>query len=373
MDRLARFLLPVLLLGTLAVPAQAADRSIQLVGPVGVVKPGSTFSVFVNMTVVSQAINATQVTVRFPADRLQITSISREQSAMELWPEAPTWDNAAGTAHAEGGLPHGLYAIDARFVTLVFTALEPGPATVVLDTVDSAAFLNDGLGTRVSFPPVSVTVDIASEFTATVLSAPSTRPQPGKWTTERTVVLDWEVVASGQYSYAFSADGRTPDDIPEEKRGPLTFPNLEDGRYAFTIKYRPPSSPWSPITELAFLIDATPPEPFVLTHPDPKTVSDQEVLAWSAVDRTSGIDHATLAVNGRLIGSVESPLRLQPAWRGRTLTVTVFDQSGNSRSASWYDPSAPRASMPWDRWGLLGGALVAVAASTFLLLHRKRR
>ncbi len=375
MDRLIRGGLIILSLGLMTLGpgrALASARQIELVGPVGLIHPGDQLRVDLNLTNLSQAINAVDLTIRYPADRLQVSAISREQSALTLWPEAPRWDNAAGTAHLVGGLPNGLYAKGARMATLLLTVLQPGPATVTLDAVNSTVLLNDGLGTKVLLPPASFTTDVASEFVSGLSLTSSSHPDPTHWSTNSTVDISWTPVAGTLYSYQFSTDiSAGPDTIPDDAQGALTYANLPDGRYSFTMAARPADGSWSPVTQRLFFIDATPPEPFVITQLDPSTVGGQSLIAWTVIDRMSGVVGATLHVRGRNYGAVISPLKLSPDWRGKNLTITVADQAGNTQTATWTYPAVK--SNTWSGW-FTGGVLVGLAAvGTTMFIRRHRR
>lgn len=373
MERLIKLILVMTVVAGLsqAHVATATERTINFVGPVGMIKPGQTLTVNVNLTNLTAAINAVDLAITFPADRLQIQSVSREQSALTLWPENPSWDNNGGTLHVVGGLPNGLYAKDARIVTLIMTAQQGGSAVVALDAVSSAAFLNDGRGTRVSLPPTKLTVDITSEFVASIAISSTSHPNEQQWSNNSTVVLDWPVEPQTLYSYNFGRDPQAgPDDVPENTLGPLTYASLADGRYSFTLKSRPESGQWSLINQRWFLIDTTPPETFTIEQLDPPAVDHQQVIAWSAIDLTSGVSHATLTVNGRDEGLVTSPLRLKSGWRGSTLTITVFDQAGNQRTTDWvFQGRQPRSFIPW----LVSGGLLVILAGVVVWLVKRRR
>lgn len=373
MDRLKKIIwlaAAVVYLAT-ASSASAVERTISLVGPIGMIKPGQTLMIDVDLTNLTEAINALDLTITFPPDRLQVQSVSREQSALTLWPEIPSWDNERGTIHVVGGLPNGLFAQNARIVTLVMTASQGGSAAVALDDATSAAFLNDGRGTRVALPPTESAVDVLSEFVPSIAITSTSHPVEQQWSSNSTVVLDWLAEPKTVYSYNFGNDPlAVPDDIPDEARGPLTYAGLADGRYSFTIKSRPEGGSWSPVNQRWFLVDSTPPETFTIEHPDPSTVDNQQLVAWSTVDLTSGISHATVVVDGRDEGAVTSPLRLKSDWLGRMVTIAVFDQAGNQRTVDWIYPGLPsRSSIPW----IAGGGLLVVLAGLAAWLKNRRR
>lgn len=374
MDRLRRIVIISFFFGAwlwFAAPSQAAERNISFSQPVGLVRVGDYVSVDILLTNLDQAMNAVDLLIRFPADRLEVVAVSRTQSALTLWPEPPKIDAVNGTVQVVGGVPNGLYAKDARVVTLIMTALTTGAAQLEVDTSVSVLLLNDGVGTRVTPPPSTTTLDVVSDFTPVITVISRSHPLLNTWYQDNVVLLTWERQPETQYSYAFSLDGQpVADDIPDEGSEQLTFPDLTDGRYSFTIKSRSFGGAWSAITQRWFLIDRTPPEAFTLEQLPPSTVDGRTVLAWSAVDAASDVI-SSLRVGNIDQGNVDSPLTILTAWSGKTITMTLTDLAGNTRTSSWTPPNTGSANrQSWVIYVLLG--LMAGAAATFVVRRRRR-
>lgn len=71
---------------------------------------GNAFSASVYVSSADKALNAVSVLVSFPQDKLEVTSLSKSGSIMNLWVQEPSFSNAAGTITAEGiVLKSGLY------------------------------------------------------------------------------------------------------------------------------------------------------------------------------------------------------------------------------------------------------------------------
>lgn len=369
MDRITRWtiILTILAGALFAQRALAADRAVTLVAPVGTVRVGDLVSVDVVVTNLSQAMNAVDVHLTYPTDRLSLVSISRSKSALTLWPQTPSWDTQRGTVTLIGGLPNGLYASDARVVTLTLTALQTGPAQISLDTTASALLLNDGQGTRVLLPESTLTLNVVSDLTPAIAVTSPSHPIVGQWYTNPNVIIQWPIESQTQYSYAWSGDGQlAPDTIPEKTDGTATFSNLDDGRYSFTIQSRPEGGSWSTVTQRWFLIDQTAPDPVTLTQLPPTTVGGNDVLTWTASDATSEVT-STLRIGRHDVGVVTSPLTLDHSWRGKTLQITVTDQAGNTQTGSWQYPGR---SYDWRYWG---GAIVGLVVLIVLALFVRRR
>ncbi len=369
MDRLkfSALIFGVLTAVAFARPTNAADHAISFFTPASTIRPGDTVMIDVLLTSTGQAANAVELTLHYPAGVFRVDEISRQQSALQLWPTAPTWDAHQGTIHVIGGTPNGMFASNARLFTIVGTALQTGTIEIALDSTGSGMYLNDGLGTKTLFAPVNTTFDVSSEFVPQITISSPTHPNPQQWYAKNSLQIAWAEDALTQYSYSFSADGLTPPtDNPSLTRSPLTLDHLADGRYAFLIKSRPNGGSWGGITQRWFLIDSTPPEAFRILHPDPSTVGNANIISWSPVDRMSGIDHSVLAVDGKTVGAVTSPLHLQTAWAGKVLAITVYDQAGNSQKADWLVPGK-KLSLDW----LIVGVMLLLGC--WLGWHYRRR
>lgn len=343
MDRLTSNLVALttaIFLFMLAPTVQAADLSVRFVMPVAQIRAGDLVSVDVLLTNLGSEINAVDLTLRY-SEALTVTDISRAQSALTLWPEPPSTDLAGRTVHLVGGVPNGLYAKDARVATILFTATAPGNATITLTKDLSGGYLNDGLGTRVALPPVAANITVVSDFSPSIVVTSPTHPDLNSWSRTRTVQVNWTPAADTEYSYAFSRDGQTaPDTVPETTIGSVSYDNLADGRYAFLISASTSPGEWSPVSQRWFFIDGTPPEPFTLTQIDPDSIGGARALSWSAVDAASEVI-ATARIGDLDVGAVQNPLTIRPEWANRKIVITLTDQAGNYRSATWMPPAAP--------------------------------
>lgn len=94
------------------------------------------------------AINTVGATIKFPQDALEIISISKEDSFLDLWTEDTTIKEDTGEVHFSGGTltPGGLSGIG-TIVTLTVKAKKSGSAQ--LSFKDAQIFAADGRGTEV--------------------------------------------------------------------------------------------------------------------------------------------------------------------------------------------------------------------------------
>ena len=114
----------------------------------GTYTQGQTFSVRVMVSSQAQAVNAVSATLSFPADKLQVTSISKIGSILNLWVEEPSYSNSAGTVSLEGVVPNpGFIGTNGPVVTINFKILAPGGASLKFNS--GSLLANDGYGTNI--------------------------------------------------------------------------------------------------------------------------------------------------------------------------------------------------------------------------------
>ncbi len=158
---------------------------------------GQAFSVRVNVSSQTQAVNAVSGTVSFPSDLLQVVSISKTDSIMSLWVQDPSFSNAAGTVDFAGVvLNPGFIGSSGKALTINFKAVNSGQAKVKL--VEGSLLANDGQGTNILSSLGSADFDIGAgaaavepppkpvEATSDLVITSDTHPDPHKWYTADT-------------------------------------------------------------------------------------------------------------------------------------------------------------------------------------------
>ena len=95
-------------------------------------------------------INAVGGTVTFDPDMLNVTSLSRVTSSIDLWSEEPSYSNTEGTLHFSGGLvgEKASLPIHGTILTINFTVLKPGKTVITMKNGELLA--HDGEGTNVA-------------------------------------------------------------------------------------------------------------------------------------------------------------------------------------------------------------------------------
>jgi|GEM_PF-2364351 len=109
---------------------------------------GATFFVDVLINAQGIAINAAQTKIFFPAEKLEIVKISKQNSIFSLWPEEPVFSNSKGTISLLGGVPSpGFIGEGGKVISILFKTKSPGEAKVYFENEKILA--NDPYGTDI--------------------------------------------------------------------------------------------------------------------------------------------------------------------------------------------------------------------------------
>ena len=88
---------------------------------------GGVFSVSVYVSSADQAMNAASGAVSFPADKLEVISLSKTGSIFTLWVQEPLFSNSSGAVNFEGiALNPGFTGIGGKLITMNFKAKAAG-------------------------------------------------------------------------------------------------------------------------------------------------------------------------------------------------------------------------------------------------------
>lgn len=213
---LKTFSIPLLL--ALSLLPQVSHADTLFISPSsGSFKVGQTFSVRISVSSTVQAVNAVSATLSFPNDKLQVTSISKIGSILNLWVEEPSFSNSQGTVSLEGVVPNpGFRGSSGPVVTVNFRVIETGTAEMHFSS--GSLLANDGYGTNI--------LRNKGTATFTLLSAPVVEPSAPVQETvdqpEPTVDLN-----------VSPPPAKTP--TPEKKTVAFEVPSFED-IYSFIVK-----------------------------------------------------------------------------------------------------------------------------------------
>lgn len=142
------------LLGTL-MPVFAHAAMIYIDPETGTYGPGDTFFASVRLDNDSECINAAEVEVVYPTDRLRAVDFSRGGSIFSLWVQEPKIDLQKGTITFAGGIPGGYCgriqgdpALSNVLGKVVFSVIQTEAKTADITIAPSTqVYLNDGFGT----------------------------------------------------------------------------------------------------------------------------------------------------------------------------------------------------------------------------------
>lgn len=328
-----------------AKPAQAANFSISPAS--GTYTVGSTFDVSVLVDTNNQEINAVQMQLAFPADKLQLVSPSAGSSIIEIYTTPPRFDNSRGTVSIVGGIPNGVNVKSGLISKLTFRVKGVGPATLRF-TGESQILLNDGRGTNVMDNALGATykLELPPQQGPIVLS--DTHPDQEIWYSNNNVNLKWDVglEPASNYSYTISDNPTdTPDDTPETSGTSVNYKQVSDGINYFHIKaFR--DGRWGGISHYSLKIDTTAPADFPISViPSARTKITNPIFDFKTTDSLSGVDRyeikiVPLKIDGRpgavpteqLFVQTDSPYRSPDLLYGSyDAIVRVYDKAGNIR------------------------------------------
>lgn len=307
---------------------------------------GNIVTVKIFVSTQGKSINNSEATVLFPADLLEVVSISKSSSIFSMWVEDPKFSNITGRVSFNGGLPNpGYIGESGEIVSIAFRAKKSGTASVVFS--DSAVRENNGLGTDIltSKQQASIQIDAAlNEIPAVNTSSnslplkpqvvSSTHPQQDAWYTSTSATFSWTMpndITSIQTLLGQSANS-TPTVMYDSSVSQRTVNNLSDGVLYFHLRYMN-SMGWGPSAHYKIQIDSTPPEKFTASV---ETKNVYNIVTLNAQDKVSGIDSYLIKIDGSSDIRVKKDTLVNnqftlpvQAQERHTLSVTAFDKAGN--------------------------------------------
>ena len=135
----------IIFLVALFVPGSLFADTLLISPSSGTYAQGQTFSARIMVTSQIQAVNAISATLSYPTDKLQVVSISKNSSILNLWVKEPSYSNSAGTLSLEGiVLNPGFLGTNGPVLTVTFKVLGTGSATLKFSA--GSLLANDGYG-----------------------------------------------------------------------------------------------------------------------------------------------------------------------------------------------------------------------------------
>ena len=338
-----RFIFPVLALAAaaalifnLASPILAGDARLYLAPSSGTFYVGTSFSVAVRVNSGSHQTNAYKAIVKFPTNLLTATSASVGGSICSLQiTGSPSYSNSTGTANFECGHP-GYFSGTAGLIgTITFSVRGTGTANLSFTTAQIKAA--DGSGTEVLGSTGGAAYNLQPAPVSSPVVSSTTHSNQNTWYPNRSVNLNW-TAPSGSNGFSYTFDGRRttiPDDVSEGTATSGSFTAQSDGIYYFHIKARGAGG-WGSTAHFRIQADTAPPDPFeIFSDPPADNVTFAPLIWAAATDRTSGIDHYEISLDGGDFATVTLPHQFISIPEGNhSITIKAVDRAGNYRDSS---------------------------------------
>lgn len=138
---------------------------------------GQSFMVNVDVSSADQAMNAAQGVIEFPADKLEVISLSTANSVVTLWVQQPSFSNRDGVIDFQGvAVNPGFQGSAGEILTIKFRAKAKGSAAVTF--ASGSVLANDGKGTNIltALKPAVFTVTSAPPPSSAAGAPPAPAP-----------------------------------------------------------------------------------------------------------------------------------------------------------------------------------------------------
>lgn len=315
-----------------------------------------TFSIAIYVSSDNQSINAIESEINFPADKLEVESLSKNNSILNFWVEQPFFSNNEGKIKFSGvALNPGFIGNAGKVLTLNFKVKSSGIANLKFNS--AAVLANDGLGTNVlnntSGAQFNLIQSIAEQSQLEIqpqkpigflkplppsITSP-THPDENKWYNQNNVLLKWSIVEDiAAIKFSLTKDLKSlPSTLINYPFNNKEYKNLEDGIWYFALQFKNKNNNWSDVSYFKMQIDTTPPEPFQIDFIDGKvTRNPRPVILFDTTDKTSGIDYYKIKIGDGDFFDIQgdiaksNPYTLPEQAPGKhTILVQAFDKAGN--------------------------------------------
>lgn len=313
----------------------------------GSFKVGDTFAVGVFVSSVKEPMNAVSANISYPAEFLDVISLSKNNSVIDLWIQEPTFSNTKGNINFEGiTLNPGFNGSSGRIITVNFKVKAAGDARMSFAAGNILA--NDGKGT-------SILTSMGSAdfvFTKTGASSPSadqatgqpqapnitssTHPDSDKWYPEKIANFSWDI--SGDIITARLLIGKIPQASPTVTYTPAVeskeIKDLDDGIWYFHVSLAN-SAGWGPVSHFRLQIDTKKPDFFNISQTEREDLTDPRAeFLFDSKDSGSGIDYYEIQIDAmepeiwrRVSDASYKTPALGPG--SHKIVVKAFDMAGN--------------------------------------------
>lgn len=333
-----------------SVPQIVSAASLAVTPAAGTHVVGSTFTTTVFAASDAPALNAVSGDISFPANLLEVVSLSKNQSIVSHWVKEPVFSNTAGTIQFEGVvLNPGYTGTAGRVLTVTFRVKNTGSADVAFIT--GSILANDGEGTEILKNRSTATYVLRPA--ETVIPKPSTPETPSSdaGVSQLPQVISethpagmWSALTDGSFSFALTPEivalrllvDAASTTVPTKTYVPpittRTITGLDEGVSYLHVQYKTAAG-WGEVLHYKLQIDTKAPAAFTVTEVTPGTFS------VVAIDELSGIARYDMILDGGAAipftddGSHTFTVpTMSPGVH--TLLVRAFDAAGNTTDSS---------------------------------------
>lgn len=318
----------------------------------------------------SVGINATQATIHFPKDTLEVKSIDKTDSIFDFWLEdSPSFSNQDGIISLFGGKQgYGVSGASLQVLHIVFTSKGSGTATVTI--TDAAITASDGSGTNVLNKTLEAAFTVSPTSVAATITpptqikrepvAPSGLPikpvlnvplygNPAEWYDHSNIfTASWALPLD--ISGVATAINKQPAYSPSESEGLFDnkmFSALSDGIWYLHARFKNDIG-WGATAHYRLAVDTKTPLPFEITSSESEaTDNPTPTFTFKASDALSGIREYRVRVDNENWTTVpekdfKGSYKLAPQAPGRhRLTIQAVDNAGNSIENGLYYETLP--------------------------------
>lgn len=326
----------ILLLTTyyiLPTATQAASVKLFFIPESAEVTVGETMKSDVRIDTGGQAINAVDLKIKFDPTTVEITSVERANSIIDLWVEEPRFSMSDARAIFIGGMSNG-FAGQGVIGQIYWRPLAPGESKLEFEA-DSQVLLHDGQGTKAELERRAASYRLTESAEGLPRISSTSHSDENQWYTTRTAHLAWETAAGVAYSYVVTRDPiEMPDEKSDEPIGRIKLNDLSDGVYYFRLRQTLEDGSWSGTVSRQIKIDATTPEPFeVKVGRDGRLFENKYFLSFQATDITSGLAYYEVREGGDAPEIIsQPPYVLKHQNRNVPIYIRAFDKAGNDRT-----------------------------------------
>ena len=253
---------------------------------------GSTFSVSIFLDTVGNEINVVWAELKFPPDKLQVTSPTAGSSFFAEWLTPPNYSNERGIISFRGGVPGGITTSAGLVSSITFRTVASGKAKVEF-TEGSRVLLHTDKGTDI----LVTTVNGEYHILVPPLEGPRvfspTHPNPDIWYSDSSPAFSWEKeggVTDFSWSFDQNPQGR-PDGVSEGKETLTSLTTVADGVWYFHIRQKKEGI-WGKTSHIQIRIDVTPPKDFIpRVETYTRLIDYQTMVYFKTTDDFSGVDY----------------------------------------------------------------------------------